>query len=144
MAAMERWSIRMMGLGLVLALLTGCPAAALLGPRPSLGRGPRASYGQGAGGELWGAYHASFDRTWDATVQSLEALELEVVNARKEPFGGDLEARLPDGKTAKLTLLPKGNHRTLVRIRVGTLPDPDASKQIAKGIGKEIEKRLYR
>lgn len=135
--------MRMMGLGLVLALLTGCPAAALLGPKPSIGRGTRASYGHSAG-ELWGAYNASFDRTWDATVQSLEALEIQVVNARKEPFGGDMEARFPDGKTAKLTLLPKGNHRTLVRIHVVTLPDADASKQIAKGIGKEIEKRLYR
>lgn len=133
--------MRMMGLGLVLALLTGCAAAALplLAPRPSVGRGTRTPYAYSKG-ELRGAYNASLDRTWDATVQSLEALDLQVVDARKEPFGGEIDARFRDGTTARLSLLPKGSDKTLVKIRIGNLGDRDVSKRI----GKEIEKRLFR
>ncbi len=130
---MVRMSMRMMGLGLVLALLPGC-AVALLGAGAGAGVGTYAY----VRGELKREYHASLDRTWGGKLKALKALELRVVDTQKDRLGGKIEARRGDGTTVKVALEPKASDSTLVRIRIGTFGDRDASERI----GKEIEKRL--
>lgn len=130
---MVRMSMRMMGLGLVLALLPGC-AVALLGAGAGAGVGTYAY----VRGELKREYHASLDRTWGATLQALKALELRVEDTQKDRLGGNIKARRGDGTIVKVALEPKASDSTLVRIRIGTFGDRDASERI----GKEIEKRL--
>lgn len=123
----------MMGLGLVLAVLPGC-AVALVGAGAGAGIGTY-SYVKG---ELEREYNASLDQTWAATLQTLKALEVRVADTKKDQLGGEIEARRADGTKVKVALEPKASDRTLVRIRVGTFGDRDASDRI----GKEIEKRL--
>ena len=69
---------------------------------------------------------------------ALKALELRVEDTQKDRLGGKIEARRGDGTTVKVALEPKASDITLVRIRIGTFGDRDASERI----GQEIEKRL--
>lgn len=123
-------SMRMMGLGLVLVLLTGC-AVALVGA----GAGGTYAYLKG---ELEREYDASLAQTWAATLQALRALNVRVVDTKKDELGGEIEARRADKTKVKVALDPKASDRTLVKIRVGFFGDRDSSERI----GNEIEKRL--
>lgn len=124
--------MRLMALGLVLALLTGCAAMAVVGVA-AVGTGTYAY----ANGELKREYPAPLDHTWAATVQSLQALQVEVVDSHKDQAGGRIEG-LWYWKSTKLIFESKPDEITLVKIRVGTFGDRDASEQI----GNEIQKRL--
>jgi len=124
--------MRMMGLGLVLVLLTGCAAVLLAGAGAGIG-----TYAY-VKGELQREYDAPLDLTWAATTQALKSLEVQVVDTKKDQFGGEIDAQRADETTVKVALEPKAGNRTLVKIRVGVFGDRDASERI----GKEIEKRL--
>ncbi len=124
--------MRMIGLGLVLVLLTGCAAVLLAGAGAGIG-----TYAY-VKGELQREYDAPLDLTWAATTQALKALEIRVVDTKKDQLGGEIDAQRADETTVKVALEPKAGIRTLVKIRVGVFGDRDASERI----GKEIEKWL--
>ncbi len=125
--------VRMMGLGIVLVLLTGC-AVALVGAGAGGGVGTYAYIK----GELQREYDAPLDLTWAATTRALKALEIRVVDTKKDQLGGTIDARRADDTTVKVALEPEKGNRTLVKIRVGVFGDRDASERI----GNEIQKRL--
>ena len=124
--------MRLTALGLVLTLLTGCAVVAIVGAA-AVGTGTYAY----VNGELKREYPAPLDHTWAATVESLQALEVEVIDSDKDQAGGRIEGLWYE-KSTKLTFESKPDEITLVKIRVGTFGDRDASEQI----GNEIQKRL--
>lgn len=130
---MERNSPRVLGLALILVLLPGC-ALFWVGAGAGGGVGTYAY----VKGELKREYRASLDRTWGATVQTLKVLELQVQDTQKDQLGGNIQARRGDGKAVKVALEPKASDRTLVRIRVGTFGDRDASERIARAIESRL------
>lgn len=124
---------RATGLIFLLAWLPGC-ALFLVGAGAGGGVGTYAY----VKGELKREYHAGYDRTWSASERALKALEIRIVDSQKDRLGGTINARRGDGETVKVALEPVASDRTLVRIRIGTFGDRDASERIEK----EIEKRL--
>ena len=124
--------MRLMALGLVLTLLTGCAVVAVVGAA-AVGTGTYAY----VNGELKREYPAPLDHTWAATVQSLQALEVEVINSQKDQAGGEIKGLWYE-KSTKLIFESKPDEITQVKIRVGTFGDRDASERI----GNEIQKRL--
>lgn len=124
--------MQVMSLGFVVTLLTGC-AVALVGAGAGAGVGTYAY----VRGELQREYDAPLDLTWAATTQALKAMEIRVVEAEKDQLGGTIDARRADDTTVKVALEPK-NGRTLVKIRIGTFGDREASERIAN----EIQSRL--
>ncbi len=125
--------MQVMGLGLVMVLLAGC-AVALVGAGAGAGVGTYAY----VRGELQREYEAPMDLTWAATTQALKAMEIRVVETEKDQLGGTIDARRADDTTVKVALEPKDGNRTLVKIRIGTFGDREASERIAN----EIQNRL--
>lgn len=120
-------------LGAVPALVSGCTLF-LVGAGAGGGVGTYAY----VKGELSREYQANLDRTWAATLQALKALELKVAETSKDELGGTIEARRADGEKIRVTLEPKGTASTLVKIRIGTFGDREASERIGNQIAKQL------
>ncbi len=125
--------MRMIVMGLVLALLPGC-AGLIIGAGAA---GAAGGYVY-AKGELRQEYDAPMDPTWAATVKALHTLEIEIVETRLDQSGTTIAGREGDGTPVQVTLEPRGSERTLAGIRVGTLGDRDRSQQVAEAIQKQL------
>lgn len=123
---------RMMGVGLVLAVLPGCAAMAVAG----LGTSAHYAYNKYSEGELERQYDAPMDRTWNATLKALKDLDIRVME--KVRSRGEIDAQLSDGDTVKVTVAPKTEEITRVKIRVGTFGDRHMSELIWNAIEKRI------
>jgi hypothetical protein len=84
-------------------------------------------------------FSASLDRTWEAVLQTVKALQLDTLESSKDRSGGHLVAERANGTDVKLTLTPKGARETEVKIEVGW-GDKNSSIRIAQ----ELERRLKR
>jgi hypothetical protein len=82
-------------------------------------------------------FSASLDQTWDATLEAVQALELNIVGRAKDQIGGRILARRAEGTEVEITLKPRGLALTVVQVEVGW-GDRDASIRI----GQEVERRL--
>jgi hypothetical protein len=122
--------MRMMALGLLVALLPGC--ALFLA-----GAGAAGAYAY-VNGELRREYDAPLDPTWTATVQALKALQIQVDETQLSPSGATVAARRGDGTSVQVALEPTASDRTLARIRIGVFGDRDRSARIAEEIQKQL------
>lgn len=90
-------------------------------------------------GNLTQEFSAPLDKTWEATLASLEALELTVIQRTKDQLGGRVMAKRADGTDVEVNLSPRGLELTVVVIEVGG-GDQEASIRISQ----ELERRLKR
>jgi hypothetical protein len=90
-------------------------------------------------GDYTQLFSASLDKTWKATVEALEGLELTIVKRAKDQLGGRVQAVRADGTEVEISSTPQSLALTLVTIEVGR-GDEDASIRIAQ----EIERRLQK
>ncbi len=126
---------RIMALFACCMLLAGCAA-----PLVFFGAGTAAGV---AGykyyeGVLNVTYKAAYIDTWDAANRAARDLRLVVTSAKHDLTAGKIVAKRADGDRVTLTLEYKSANETLVRIRVGTLGNKDASGTIAEQIRKEL------
>ncbi len=89
-------------------------------------------------GELRTTYAASLNRTWEATLNALKDLQLNVRSSKKDATEGDIEATKADGTKVKINLEPTGPDTTSVRIRVGMFGDEEASRIIDRQIASRL------
>ena len=121
---------RFVGLGLVMALLSGCAAMAVVGVTSSV-----ATYAY-KNGEVQREYDAPMERTWNATLNAMDDLAIRVTE--KVRSRGRIDGRIYDGKTVKMTLEPRTEEVTRVKIRIGTFGD----RRMSELIGNAIQNRI--
>jgi hypothetical protein len=131
----RRWQ-PIVGLGCLLAacLLSGCAAAVLAGAAAGAGVGT-AVYVEGEHSQV---HTAGLDRTWTATMATLQQMDLQVEQQQKDELGGNIEAKRVDGTSVTIKEEPVGTATTRVRIRVGTFGDQQASEAIQKRIDANL------
>ena len=91
-------------------------------------------------GSLKVEYEAPFIETYEASVKTLEKMEMKLNTQEHKLTKGWVFAKRADDKEVRLTLQYISANKTEVDIRVGTFGDEEASASI----GEEIKKELFR
>jgi hypothetical protein len=70
------------------------------------------------------------DKTWDATVKALEALQINVESKQNDALTGVINGKLADGKSYTVNVKRLGENLTEVAIRIGTFGDRERAEAI--------------
>jgi hypothetical protein len=81
-------------------------------------------------GDLKRNYEAPMDKTWDATVKALAALQINVESKQNDALTGVIKGKLADGKSYTVNVKRLGENLTEVGIRVGTFGDRERAEAI--------------
>jgi Protein of unknown function (DUF3568) len=81
-------------------------------------------------GDLKRNYDAPMDKTWDATVKALEALQINVESKQNDALTGVINGKLADGKSYTVNVKRLGENLTEVAIRIGTFGDRERAEAI--------------
>jgi hypothetical protein len=81
-------------------------------------------------GDLKRNYDAPMDKTWDATVKALEALQINVESKQNDALTGVINGKLADGKSYTVNVKRLGENLTEVAIRIGTFGDREKAEAI--------------
>ena len=92
-------------------------------------------------GSLKVEYDAPFVETFEASVRSLEKLEMKLTTKEHKLTRGWVFAKKGDGTEVQLTLKYISAKRTEVDIRVGNWGDQEESAAIGEAIRKELIKQ---
>ena len=93
---------------------------------------------EGKFGMIKGVENASLDRTYDATLKALEAMEFEVRRHNKDALAAQIEAYTADRKKITVDLDKQAEEATGVSIHIEPFGDETRSNLILS----EIEKQL--
>jgi len=89
-------------------------------------------------GDLKRNYEASMDKTWEATVKSVEELKMTVESKQHDAFTGIIKGKMADGKGFEINLKRLGENLTEVGVRIGTFGDRVRSEAIHDKILSKI------
>ena len=89
-------------------------------------------------GELERDYHAPVESVWQATLQTVEELNLATESKKHDAFGGEIKGKMSDGTNYKIELKRKGENLTNVGVRIGAFGD----KAKAEAIHSKIHSNL--
>jgi uncharacterized lipoprotein len=89
-------------------------------------------------GALEVVYESPFMETWDAALQVLDRMDIEVTNKKHDLTAGKISAMRADDKEINLSFEYKSKEETVVTIRVGILGDEGASNTIKEEIRREL------
>jgi hypothetical protein len=81
-------------------------------------------------GDLKRNYEASIDKTWQATVKSVEDLGLSTESKENDAFNGVIKGKMADGKSFTISVKRLGENLTEVGVRVGTFGDRERSEAV--------------
>ena len=81
-------------------------------------------------GDLKRNYEAPMDKTWDATIKALEALQINVESKQNDALTGVINGKLADGKSYTVNVKRLGENLTEVAIRIGTFGDRERAEAI--------------
>jgi hypothetical protein len=81
-------------------------------------------------GDLKRNYEAPMDKTWNATVSALEALQLNVESKQNDALAGVINGKMADGKSFTVNLKRLGENLTEVGVRIGTFGDRERAEAI--------------
>jgi hypothetical protein len=81
-------------------------------------------------GDLKRNYEAPMDKTWDATVKALEALQINIESKQNDALTGVINGKLADGKSYTVNVKRLGENLTEVGIRIGTFGDRERAEAI--------------
>ncbi|MGD9042348.1 MAG: DUF3568 family protein [Desulfobacterales bacterium] len=81
-------------------------------------------------GDLKRNYEAPMDKTWDATINAVEALKLNVESQNHDALTGIIKGKMADDKSFEINLKRVGENLTEVGVRIGTFGDRGRSETI--------------
>ena len=81
-------------------------------------------------GDLKRNYEAPMDKTWEATIKSVEALKLTIESQKHDALSGVIKGKMADEKGFEINLKRMGENLTEVGIRIGTFGDRVRSEAI--------------
>ena len=81
-------------------------------------------------GDLRRTYEAPMEKTWEATIKSVEELKLTVESQKHDGLSGVITGKTADTKTFEINLKRLAEKSTEVGIRIGTFGDRVKSEAI--------------
>jgi hypothetical protein len=120
-------------LAAVLMIGAGC-AVVVVGGAAAAGVGAYAY----VNGECKATKSATLDRTWNATLAAMKALEFPVTSQAKDALEAELTARNASDKKITVKLKKLSDSVTEIRIRVGTFGDEALSRVILDKINEQL------
>jgi hypothetical protein len=81
-------------------------------------------------GDLKRTYEAPMDKTWEATVKSVEELKLTVETQKHDGLSGVITGKTADEKGFEINLKRLGENSTEIGVRIGTFGDQAKSEAI--------------
>ena len=81
-------------------------------------------------GDLERNYEAPMDKTWEATIKSIEELKLTVESQKHDALSGVIKGKMADEKGFEINLKRLGENSTEVGVRIGTFGDREKSEAI--------------
>ena len=81
-------------------------------------------------GDLKRNYEAPMDKTWEATVKSVEELKLTIESQKHDGLSGVITGKTADEKGFEINLKRLGENSTEVGVRIGTFGDQAKSEAI--------------
>jgi hypothetical protein len=89
-------------------------------------------------GQLEVQYPRAYETVWNATLDALQDRNIQIEEQRKDGFTGTIKARRASGTGVTIKVENKATNVTLVKIRVGTFGDEEASMLIKKSIDERL------
>ncbi|MGD2185555.1 MAG: DUF3568 family protein [Desulfobacterales bacterium] len=89
-------------------------------------------------GDLKRSYEASMDKTWDATIKTVEELKLTVESQKHDALSGVIKGKMADEKSFEINLKRVGENLTEVGVRIGTFGDREKSEAIHNTIHSKL------
>jgi hypothetical protein len=89
-------------------------------------------------GDLKRNYEAPMDKTWEATIKSVEELKLTVESQKHDAFSGVIKGKTADEKGFEINLKRLGENSTEVGVRIGTFGDRVKSEAIHDKIHSKL------
>ena len=89
-------------------------------------------------GDLERNYEAPMDKTWEATIKSIEELKLTVESQKHDARSGVIKGKMADEKGFEINLKRLGENSTEVGVRIGTFGDREKSEAIHDKIHSKL------
>ena len=89
-------------------------------------------------GDLKRNYEAPMDKTWEATIKSVEELKLTVESQKHDGLNGVIKGKTADEKGFEINLKRLGDNSTEVGVRIGTFGDRAKSEAIHDKIHSKL------
>ncbi len=89
-------------------------------------------------GDLKRNYEAPMDKTWEATIKSVEELKLTVESQKHDAFSGVIKGKTADEKGFEINLKRLGENSTEVGVRIGTFGDRTKSEAVHDKIHSKL------
>ena len=126
--------LKVVALLTVLGLACGCVPLIFAGAGAGAGVGTYAY----VKGDLEVEYASDYESVWNATLQALDDRNIGVEGQSRDGFKGVIKARRASGTVVTVKVVGKATRVTVVRIRVGTFGDEQASLMIKKSIDRHL------
>ena len=81
-------------------------------------------------GDLRRTYEAPMEKTWEATIKSVEELKLTVESQKHDGLSGVITGKTADAKTFEINLKRLAENSTEIGVRIGTFGDQVKSEAI--------------
>ena len=81
-------------------------------------------------GKLYSVSDMNIDAVYNATLQAMDMMELDVTHKAKDVFGARVEAESADGSDIIVNIKPLTDNKTQYSIRVGTFGNEERSRKI--------------
>ncbi len=89
-------------------------------------------------GDLKRNYEAPMDKTWEATIKSVEELKLTVESQKHDGLSGVIKGKMADEKSFEINLKRIGENLTEVGVRIGMFGDQGKSEAIHDKIHSKL------
>jgi hypothetical protein len=89
-------------------------------------------------GDLKRNYEAPMDKTWEATIKTVEELKLNVESQKHDALTGIIKGKMADEKGFEINLKRVGENLTEVGVRIGTFGDREKSEAIHNTIHSKL------
>jgi len=92
-------------------------------------------------GALTVVYKASFEKTWDASLDALKQMECVIESAKRDITSGAIWGKFSDGKMVNISLEYKSVGETEAVIRVGALGEKEGALMVKERIAGILSKQ---
>lgn len=123
----QRWAVL---IGVI--LVAGCATV-----HPPAGVAGTGTYYYMSGNLVW-TYPTDMERTWQATLQALQGLDLRVEDRTLDGLGGRIKAIRADGTTIRIRLKPETTRTTTVKVKIGTFGSQEQAENVHNAIRAQL------
>ena len=89
-------------------------------------------------GDLKRNYEAPMDKTWEATIQTVEALKLNVESQNHDALTGVIKGKMADETSFEINMKRVSENLTEVGVRIGTFGNREKSEAIHNTIHSKL------